>query len=83
MKWRKSGPPSISKSLVKRHRLSSELRDLHPDIPWTDVIAMRNVIVHHYFGIDPQQIWDTVVNDLVPLKRIIEDILGRPGDRGQ
>ncbi len=32
-------------------RLSSDIRDAHPEIPWVDIIGMRHVIVHDYFKI--------------------------------
>ncbi|WP_292408536.1 MULTISPECIES: DUF86 domain-containing protein [unclassified Methanoculleus] len=32
--------------------ISSEFRAANPDIPWSDIIGMRNVLIHHYFGID-------------------------------
>jgi uncharacterized protein with HEPN domain len=54
--------------------LSADLRDKYPEIPWADVISMRNVLVHHYFGIDLTEVWDTVTNDLPKLKQQIEKI---------
>lgn len=55
--------------------LSSEIRDQYPDMPWSDIIAMRNVLVHQYFGIDLQEIWDTVDTDLPVLKSQVQGIL--------
>jgi uncharacterized protein with HEPN domain len=55
--------------------ISGDLRARHPQIPWADVISMRNVLVHEYFGIDLNEIWDTVTNDLPKLKQQIDDIL--------
>jgi uncharacterized protein with HEPN domain len=55
--------------------VSPALRERHPGIPWADVVAMRNVLVHHYFGIDLQQVWDTVTTDLPKLKHDIETVL--------
>ncbi len=40
--------------------LSKDLQDNHPQIPWPDIVSMRNVLVHQYFGVDLNQIWDTV-----------------------
>jgi len=37
-------------------------------VPWADIVSMRNVVVHHYFGVDMDQIWDAVTNDLPSLK---------------
>ena len=36
-------------------RLSSALREDHPEVPWLRVIGMRNVLVHGYFAIDPEE----------------------------
>lgn len=48
--------------------ISASLRDRYSHIPWLDIIAMRNVLVHQYFGIDLQEIWNTVNADLPVLK---------------
>jgi len=55
--------------------LTQELRAQHPHAPWSDAIAMRNVLVHEYFGIDLEIIWDTVSRNLPRLKRDVEGIL--------
>ena len=33
-------------------KLSDEFRVQHPDVPWAEIVAMRNVLVHEYFGVD-------------------------------
>ena len=38
-----------------------------PDIPWADVIAMRHRLIHGYYDVDPDIVWDTVQEDLPPL----------------
>ena len=40
--------------------LSAELREAHPEIPWPQVIAFRNVVIHEYFGIDLELVWTIV-----------------------
>lgn len=55
--------------------ISASLRDQYSHIPWQDVIAMRNVLVHQYFGIDLQEIWNTVNADLSTLKGQAQEIL--------
>lgn len=55
--------------------LSPGLRDNYPEVPWHNIVAMRNVLVHQYFGIDIQEVWDTVVTDLPTLKAQVETIL--------
>ena len=44
--------------------LSSELRDRHPEIPWRDVIAQRNVVVHAYHSLDVDNLWITAKQDV-------------------
>jgi uncharacterized protein with HEPN domain len=56
--------------------LSSTFRDEHPEVPWTDIVNMRNVLVHHYFGIDKDQVWNVVENELTPLKAQVQTLLG-------
>ena len=41
-------------------RLSAETRESHPDVPWREVVGMRNRLVHAYFDIDLRIVWDTV-----------------------
>ncbi|MDK2890118.1 MAG: hypothetical protein PWR21_750 [Methanoculleus sp.] len=56
--------------------ISSEFRAENPDIPWSDIIGMRNVLIHHYFGIDRDAVWNVVERDLPDLK---SQILSRVG----
>jgi uncharacterized protein with HEPN domain len=56
-------------------RVTKELRDQYPAIPWADIISMRNLLVHQYFGIDLDQVWDTVLVDLPELHKDISEIL--------
>jgi len=56
-------------------RLSENLRDNYPEIPWTQIISMRNIIVHHYFSVDTNEIWNTLERDLPKLKDDVKRIL--------
>ena len=47
--------------------LPDEIQERHTRIPWQDMRAMRNVLVHGYFGIREQIVWDTIRHDLPPL----------------
>lgn len=52
-------------------RLSRETTTAHPDIPWREVVGMRNRLAHAYFDIDLQVVWDTVRKDLpVPIAHL-------------
>ena len=55
--------------------LSLGLRSSNPELPWTQMIAMRNILVHEYFGVEPEELWATVENDLPEFKRKIEAVL--------
>lgn len=44
-------------------------------IPWGQMIGIRNRLIHAYFNVDITVIWDTVQNDLTPLKAMIEKTL--------
>ena len=48
--------------------ISPEFRTANPDIPWSDIIGMRNVLIHHYFGTDRDAVWNVVEHDLPALK---------------
>lgn len=55
--------------------LSSEFRDQHPEPPWKQIIGLRNRVIHAYFDVNLDIIWEVTQNDLVDLKRSIEDFL--------
>jgi len=55
--------------------LPQEIRDSVPDVPWSKIIGMRNILVHDYFEIDKKLVWDVVANDLPYLKRQIKKAL--------
>ena len=55
--------------------MSGHFKGEHPDIPWSEIIAFRNMLIHHYFGLDPEVVWDIITQDLPPLKRKVEAIL--------
>jgi uncharacterized protein with HEPN domain len=55
--------------------VSPELQAKYPRVPWTDVRGFRNVVVHEYFSVDLDIVWQTALNDLVPLRAQIEEVL--------
>jgi uncharacterized protein with HEPN domain len=59
--------------------LPQDFREQHPDVPWPDIIGMRNVLVHEYFGIDRGAVWTVVERDLPILKQKIKALLAEDG----
>jgi uncharacterized protein with HEPN domain len=57
------------------NHLSEQLKALHRDIQWSEIIALRNVLIHEYFGIDVKLVWDIVQQDIPQLRKKIKDIL--------
>ena len=55
--------------------LSSHFRDHHPQVPWSNIIGMRNALVHEYFDIDTDIVWTVIERDLPVLKQEIEKII--------
>lgn len=43
-------------------RLPTEIKDAHPEIAWRDIAGLRDIIVHEYFGLDLDIVWDVVEN---------------------
>jgi uncharacterized protein with HEPN domain len=48
-------------------RLSAEFKDAHPEIPWSDIAAFRNRVVHGYLTIDLDIVWDIVEREVRPI----------------
>ena len=60
-------------------KLSPQCREEHPDIPWNEVIGMRNRLVHEYFHIIPGRVWDIVEKDIPELIQLIEPLVPPDG----
>jgi uncharacterized protein with HEPN domain len=60
-----------------RH-IPADARNAYPDVPWSKVVGMRDIVIHGYFGVDLEVIWKTVREDLPPLReaagRMLEEI---------
>jgi len=57
------------------NRLEGNFRAAHPAVPWSQMIGMRNVIVHGYFAVNLQIIWKTIIEELPRLKALLIPIL--------
>ena len=57
------------------YMLTKEFRDAHQSIPWLVIEKMRHVLVHGYYTISPEKVWETVQEDLPVLKQQLVDLL--------
>ena len=55
--------------------ITSETRQRFPEVPWASIVAMRNRLIHAYFDIDLDRVWDTVTNDLPELRSALQAVL--------
>ena len=56
-------------------RLTQEFKEKYPDIPWKKMAGMRDKLIHDYFGVDLDAVWDTVERDIPRLRNEIEKIM--------
>jgi uncharacterized protein with HEPN domain len=56
-------------------RVSEELRQRHPEIPWPEIVGFRNVVIHEYFGLSWPIIWITATEDVSDLRTRVDAIL--------
>ena len=56
-------------------RLDDSYKSSHSEIPWQKIKDFRNIIAHDYFGIDADEIWDIIMNKLLPLKSDIHKLI--------
>jgi uncharacterized protein with HEPN domain len=56
-------------------RIDEPHKQRHPEINWTSIAGMRNVLVHDYFEVDFETVWDIVTRDLPPLEKAVRAML--------
>jgi uncharacterized protein with HEPN domain len=57
------------------NHLSGDLKSKYADIEWAQIVGMRNVFTHEYFGIDSGLVWEIIKNDLPEFKEKITNIV--------
>jgi uncharacterized protein with HEPN domain len=56
-------------------KVSAEFRGRHANVPWPQVVAFRNILIHAYFGIDWDEVWRTATKECPVLRSQIESVL--------
>ena len=52
-------------------RISADFRDNHPDIPWSEMAGMRDVLIHDYIDVNFEIVWKTAIEDIPVVKEAI------------
>lgn len=56
-------------------RVSPLTRKRHPELPWPNIVGMRNRIVHDYYQVNLEILWQTVKHDLPSLIKILKEVV--------
>ena len=57
-------------------RLGAAPAEAYPHVPWRSIARFRDVLIHHYIGVDLRQVWNVVEHDLPALKKAVQAMLG-------
>lgn len=57
------------------NRVSPEIKEQLPEVPWKKMLGMRNIIVHDYMYVDLEKVWNVVEKDLSELKQRLREAL--------
>jgi len=66
---------SVIRQLEVTKNLSKEFRDSHPEVPWKVISGTRDKLIHAYFDVDFDEVWQVAQEDILILKKDIERIL--------
>ena len=58
-------------------KIPTEIKDQSKEIPWREIGGMRDLLIHDYFGINIQVVWETAKKDLPELKEKIQKLIQR------
>jgi uncharacterized protein with HEPN domain len=59
--------------------VGDDLRRRRPEVPWAQIVGMRHILVHHYFGVRLDRAWAVVENDLPELRAAVASLLAELG----
>lgn len=56
-------------------QIPEPLRNSHKEIPWQEIMGMRNKLAHEYFGVDLDIVWQSIHEDIDPLEAVVKEVL--------
>ncbi len=56
-------------------KIPKYIKEEYPEIPWQEIAGIRDKLIHEYFGVDIEIVWDTIDEDLSPLKVTVRKII--------
>ena len=71
---------SVERFVEAASRVSAELRVAHPEVPWAEIVGMRNRLVHAYFDVDAEILWDAATIEVPLLAAQVRAILAELGE---
>lgn len=63
-------------------KLPAEVTEAHPDIEWRAMAGMRDRLIHDYFGVDYELVWEVVASKIPDLRPRIQALIAAQGDAG-
>lgn len=57
------------------NKIPDNIRERYTEIPWNEIVGMRNKLTHEYFGVDLNVVWQTIYEDLLPLETTIKTMI--------
>jgi uncharacterized protein with HEPN domain len=55
-------------------RISKDLRNLNPQVPWSDMAGMRDILIHDYIDVDLDIVWKTASESIIQLKNLLQNL---------
>ena len=65
----------IGEAATRIRVMDPEYQARHPELPWVEMRGMRNKMIHGYFDVDWEVVWQTARNDLPSLRHLIDTLL--------
>jgi uncharacterized protein with HEPN domain len=56
-------------------KIPEEVKGRYPDVEWKEAAGFRDILIHNYFSIDKEAVWDTIKNNIPSLKKGISSVL--------